>query len=64
MRVGASNEEPHSMVQPSIARISLQEARFFLDQAVETSRNRDAFVYNLEAAIVFARSVTLLIQKE
>jgi hypothetical protein len=46
------------MSQDSIARRTLQKAYFFLAQAEQAGiSKRDAFVYNLEAAIIFGRSV-------
>lgn len=49
----------------SIARRTLERARFFLERA-ESSEQRDrrALEYYLEAAIVFGRSVTFHLQKE
>ena len=50
---------------PSKAASTLAKARFFIDCAEETSsRDRHAFCHFLEAAIVFARSVTFHLQKE
>ncbi len=54
----------------SIARSTLCKARFFLAQAVaaesiaHASTDRMAFLANIEAAIVYGRSVTFHIQKE
>lgn len=47
------------------ARRTLAKARFFLARGEEAgSTDREAFCHFLEAAIVFARSVTLHLQKE
>src|SRR5712691_2891936 len=49
----------------SIARHTLDCARFFMGKAEATGFDkRDEFGYFLEAAIVFARSVTFHLQKE
>jgi hypothetical protein len=49
----------------SVARTTIAKARFFLDRADEAGPNgREAFCNYLEASIVFARSVTLHLQKE
>jgi len=49
----------------SVARSTIAKARFFLDRADEAGANeRVAFCNCLEAAIVFARSVTFHLQKE
>ncbi len=49
----------------TVARLTLAKARFFVDQAAKATPNeRDAFCNYLEAAIVFARSVTSHLQKE
>lgn len=53
------------MSTKSDARIKLDQARFFCSQASQAKNGgRDALVTNFEAAIVFARSVTLCLQKE
>lgn len=49
----------------SVARTTLERARFFTTQAEAAAPlDRIAFGHNLEAAIVFARSVTFHLQKE
>jgi hypothetical protein len=53
------------MPEPSIARQTLAKARLFGQQAEHSELEcRDAFQANLEAAIVFGRSVTFHVQKE
>lgn len=53
------------MAPKSVARLTLEKARFFVDQAESAGvANRLAQQNNLEAAIVFGRSVTFHIQKE
>ena len=53
------------MAQSSVARGTLKKARLFLAQAAAAwPEDREAFRTNLEAAIVFGRSVTFHIQKE
>jgi len=54
------------MAKQSSARLKLEQARFFMACASEaiSARQRNAFVNFIEAAIVFARSVTLCLQKE
>ena len=53
------------MGKKSQARIKIEQARFFTTCASEfITTNREAFVNYLEAAIVFARSVTFCLQKE
>ena len=53
------------MAKQSIARTTIGKARFFLDCAeAATPNQREAFCNNLEAAIVFARSITFHLQKE
>lgn len=50
---------------PSTARDTLEKARYFAEQAAARQQEDIvAFRHNLEAAIVFARSVTFHIQKE
>ena len=49
----------------SVARGTLNAAKFFLEQARAAGiRDRSTFQHNLEAAIVFGRSVTFHIQKQ
>jgi hypothetical protein len=49
----------------SIAAGTIKKARFFVDQASRTDPNdREAITNNVEAAIVFARSVTIHLQSE
>jgi hypothetical protein len=53
------------MTEESIARRTLRKARFFAEQAEQSKvGQREAFETQLEAAIVFGRSVTFHIQKE
>ena len=53
------------MAEPNIARQTLGKARLFAQQAQHSKlENREAFQANLEAAIVFGRSITFHIQKE
>jgi hypothetical protein len=47
-----------------IARETLAASRLFVAQAASAKDDITAFRYNLEAAIVFARSVTLHVQKD
>jgi hypothetical protein len=50
---------------PSTAASTLVKAHFFVDHAEQVaSKDRDAFGHFLEAAIIFARSVTFHVQKE
>jgi len=53
------------MAEQSRARLKLEQARFFTTRASEDIPDqREAFVNFLEAAIVFARSVTFCLQSE
>lgn len=53
------------MVKQSRARLKLEQARFFTVRASEViPAQREAFVNFIEAAIVFARSVTFCLQSE
>jgi len=54
------------MVEKSLARLKIEQARFFEARASEaiSAQQRVAFYNFIEAAIVFARSVTLFLQKE
>lgn len=55
----------NNMVKKSRARLKLEQARFFTVHAsVVISAQREAFVNFIEAAIVFARSVTFCLQSE
>ena len=52
-------------MHPSVARDTLERARFFLERAAAISADdRVAFRHFTESAIVFARSVTLHLQKQ
>jgi hypothetical protein len=48
----------------NLARDRIIQGRFFVQKAEEFSSDREAFRYFLEASIVAARSVTLLLQKQ
>jgi hypothetical protein len=49
----------------SIASVTLRKSRFFLEQAIRADLNdRDAITTNLEAAIVFCRSVTFHLKSQ
>lgn len=54
------------MPKQSYARSKLEQARFFIAHASEaiSAQQRDAFVNFIEAAIVYARSVTFYLQRE
>jgi len=53
------------MPENSNARVKLEQARFFISQALQAKpEHREAFINNIEAAIVFARSVTFCLQKD
>ena len=53
------------MTEESIARRTLRKAKYFAEQAEQSKvGQREAFETQLEAAIVFGRSVTFHIQKE
>ena len=54
------------MVEKSLARLKLEQSCFFETRASEAifAQQREAFLYFIDAAIVFARSVTFCLQKE
>lgn len=54
------------MIKQGLARFKLEQAHFFKTRALESIslQHREAFLNFFEAAIVFARSVTLFLQKE
>jgi len=52
------------MSEKTNARNKLGQARYFALQASRAAADRDALVSNFEAAIVFARSVTLCLQSD
>ena len=54
------------MIKQGLARFKLVQAHFFETRALEaiSAQQRESFLNFLEAAIVFARSVTFFLQKE
>ena len=48
----------------SDTRDKLLESKYFLGRMIETQSDRDAFIYNLSAFLVAARSVTAIMQRE
>jgi len=53
------------VIKQGVARFKLEQARFFTTRASEAiPAQREAFLYFIDAAIVFARSVTFCLKKE
>lgn len=65
MTGGVRQLQEVTTIRPNVARGTLDRARWFLNRARETGvADREEFQHLFEAAIVFARSVTLHLQKQ